>query len=614
MTPLSEPGNDVTNPVSKTLSLDEAFNLALDLFQQSRLEEADSICLQLVGACPEHAEATQMRGVIAYQQGRIEEAEAHFRNAFALKADYYQACHLLSELLREKNHFDEALEYGLKAVALRDDFVEGHLNLARIYRGLGRMEASLSHYGKVAEYWPENAHVFAEWGFVLGEVGRPLEAIQVLRKGVELAPDDADLYSRLILTMELAPGVTIQEHQQARVGWVARFAPSFPQRRFTNDLDPERRLRVGYLSADFRTHSAAIAYGVIILHADRQRFELYCYNNQSGSGDVVTDRFRESGVIWRDVHALDDAALEQLIRQDGIDLLVDLSGHSQGNRMTLLARKPAPIQMSGWGYLTGTGMETVDYLLADPFIIPQEERSLFSETVLDLPVCIHNLPLEPYPEVDPIPPAQRNGYITFGCFNRMDKNHLGVMEMWARVLQAVPDSRIRFCMPVEHPGMAEEPFRQVMARMDIDPSRLMVRGRVPYYDHLDSFNQVDLLLDSFPHVGGVTSLEALRMGVPMISVKGATISARLNESFLSLVGLSDWIAEHESDYVEMACRRSADLGELARLRRELRSRFDQSLMGDHAAYTASVERVYRQVWQRYVASVSSVSSDSAVLL
>jgi predicted O-linked N-acetylglucosamine transferase (SPINDLY family) len=288
------------------------------------------------------------------------------------------------------------------------------------------------------------------------------------------------------------------------------------------------------------------------------------------------------------------------MRGDRIDILVDLVGHMEGNRLLLCARKPAPIQVTAWGEPTGTGLKTMDYLLADPILVPAVERPLLAERVVDLPNFLCYWRPHDLPEPGPLS-ALAKGYVTFGSFNRIAKIQAPVLRCWAAILSRLPDARL--VLKINHPSpqsAREACLDPVFAEEGIDPARVTILGRGDRAEHFTAYQGIDIALDPFPHGGGMTTLDALWMGVPVVTWAGATISSRLAAASLTALGLTDCIAPSIEAYVDLAVAKAADLVVLAALRKTLRPRLAQSVIGDCAAYARAVEAAYRDMWRRWV--------------
>ncbi len=372
---------------------------------------------------------------------------------------------------------------------------------------------------------------------------------------------------------------------------------------FANAPDPNRIIKVGYVSADFREHSAALVFGAMLTKFNAGAFQVFAYSN-SAKADAVTRRFQQNVTQWREIGRLSDAAAAHMIRDDGIDILVDLSGHSAGNRLGVFAIKPAPVQITAWGYITGTGMKAVDAIFADPVIIPEDEKKFYAEQVVYLPnVVCPAFFLTKYPDVNALP-AFAKKTVTFGSFNRLAKISDQTLKTWARVLVAVPNSTMVVkTNGLEHPHLRErvlKPFTDA----GIDHGRITILGRTSWPEHVAAFHQIDMALDAFPHSGGLTTLEGLMMGVPVVTLKWPTLVGRLSASFLTAVGLTDWIAETEDAFVALAVQKARDLEQLNALRQTLRARLGKSVLGDADTYVAAVESEYKKLWGRWCAATA----------
>ncbi len=324
---------------------------------------------------------------------------------------------------------------------------------------------------------------------------------------------------------------------------------------------------------------------------------MFAYSN-STTADAVTAIFKAAVTHWRPVAGLADDAVAALIREDAIDILVDLSGHSVGNRLGVFAKRPAPIQITAWGYLTGAGMQAMDVIFADPLLIPEDEKRLYAERVRYLPNGICAFWATPLPYVAALP-AATNRALKFGSLNRLCKVSDESFSVWARVLREVPGSRFLIKSAEMDNAVIRQRLLGNFAAAGIDQERIIAVGRTPRQDHLMAFNRVDIALDSFPHGGGVTTLEGLMMGVPVVTLKWPTIVGRLSATILTALGMTDWISATPDEYVEIAVRKAANRDELGQLRRGLRARLNASVIGDTTSYVAAVEQEYTALWKQW---------------
>jgi predicted O-linked N-acetylglucosamine transferase (SPINDLY family) len=431
-------------------------------------------------------------------------------------------------------------------------------------------------------------------------------AIELLDRVAAMVPNNANVLCQLIFSHDRRINSTLEDSYRLR----RRFNDlvKVPQTRpHTNNRATDRTLRIGYVSGDFRHHSAITVMGAHILKHDRALFDVYAYSN-AAAGDGLTDQIRASVTHWHDISIWTDDRLEQQIREDQIDILVDLSGHSAGNRLAVFARKPAPIQVTAWGYITGTGLDAMDYLFADADTIRPDEEQWYAEQVYRLPRIVSYWPVDAS-VVGPVspPPCERNGYLTYGVMNRLGKIKRDAIRVWSRILQHVPDA----VLIVKAAGLDDEASRSwlqnVFAEEGADLARLEFRGVTSHADHLKLYHEIDVCLDPWPDGGGVSTLEALWMGAPMVTLPWRQIASRLTTSFLNEVGLPYLIASSPDEYVERAVALNGQRVELAGVRSMLRDVLSASILCDHESYARHVEDAYRSIWRRWCGQQNGVT-------
>jgi len=309
--------------------------------------------------------------------------------------------------------------------------------------------------------------------------------------------------------------------------------------------------------------------------------------------------FREKVTRWRDITLFSDEKVTEIIREDKIDILVDLSGFSAGSRLLTFARKPAPIQVTAWGYATSTGMQSIDYFFADEVVVPPEEKHLYTEEVIYLPNIVNHYCPERKPDVKELP-ALKNWYVTFGSFNRLAKVSDDSFEVWAKILKDVPNSKMLFKINEADYSSAQIRIIDKFKPLGIDFSRLLFEGRTTWNEHMEAFNRFDIALDPWPHTGGLTTIDCLVQGVPVVTLRWPTIVGRLSSSMLTSMDMTDWIAETEEEYIDIAVKKASDIEALAKTRAGLRDKFMKSILGDNEAYCKAVEQEYLKMWKRYV--------------
>ena len=580
-------------------------NLGLVLQGLGRNREATSCLERALALDPGRADirdalfgVLSLSGRLLSSQGQFDEAEACFQRAATLDPDHAETRLDQGHALYMLRRLDEAVAACDAALRIKPDLGEGHGNRGNVLMGLGRLEEALASYDVALRIKPDCAETHYNRGLALSALARLDEALVAYETTLRIRPELTEAHSNLIYTLDHHEGVGVERLQAERRRWndlhAAPLAPPSDHRPL-NPPDPGRRLRIGYVSADFRRHSAFCAFAPVIFNHDRRHFEPVCYAN-SAVEDDHTARLRAVVPEWRSVFRLSDQDLAALIRADGIDVLVDLSGHTSGNRLLVFARKPAPVQVTAWGYATGTGLVTMDALFADPIAAPPAQRPLLVEPVIDLP-CV--LCYQPPPYLPEVRPREQGEGLVFGCFNRFVKIGDAVLRLWRELLRRRPDALLVLKnAALDHPATRERAMAR-LAGAGVDTDRIRLLGGSGHGDHLAAYHHIDVALDPFPHGGGITTAEALWMGVPVLTLRGTTMPGRTSASMLTAAGLAEWIADDGEDYLARACALVPCSPLLADLRMGLRARMSVSPVGDVAAYTSAVEAAYRTLWHRW---------------
>ncbi len=487
----------------------------------------------------------------------------------------------------------------LRAIlAAQDATPELHCNLGVALRAAGELEEAAHHLREAGRLRPTLAAAWYNLGLLEFDRARYAEAEHAYRQAIAAEPAAEAWQHSLLCLLNYAPGHDQRGIFEAHRAWASRFpAPRVSHAGRARPRDA--RLRIGYVSADFRGHSVAFFIGPVLERHDRRRFEIFCYDNWA-TPDDTTARLRGHVEHWRPVRALDDDALERLIREDRIDVLVDLSGHTLGHRLPVFARKPAPVQATWIGYPQTTGLATIDYRISDAYLDPPGETDAYgSERIWRLPECAFCfLPPENAPRPGALP-FTTHGVITFGSINHYFKVTDAVVAVWSRVLAATSGSRLRIV--AEH-GERTSVAAAVRARFvghGIAPERVDVRGRTDlagFFGHLD---EIDIALDPFPYNGGTTTHQCLWGGVPVVTLAGRSAMARSGLQILSAVGLPGLVAASEGDYVEIAAGLAGDPQRLGRLRAGLRGRYRASPLHAAERITRALEGAYDAMWQAF---------------
>jgi predicted O-linked N-acetylglucosamine transferase (SPINDLY family) len=578
-------------------------NGANALAQLERFEEAVARYDRALAVRPGYAEAYSNRANALYHLRRFDEALANCDQALALKPHDADALSNRGNALAQLRRFDDALASYDRALAINPGLSTAWVGRGNVLLNLNRYEEAFTAYQKALEAKPDNLNAMSQLAHFYERQGKTDEAIACYDRALALKPDFADAISNRVFTLDFATDVGLEEQQAARKYWWQQIGAKIAAKHrygHDNDPDPARRIVLGYVSADFRRHSAAAAFRPVLQNHDKSQFEIVCYSC-SLVADEKTEDFRRIADTWVDAAQWSDRMLAERVYADKIDILVDLSGHSAGHRLGAFARKPAPVQVTAWGHATGTGLPVIDYLLCDPVTMPPDVRHLFAEKLYDLPCIITTEP--PPPGLRPAdPPVLAKGYVTFGVFNRMSKVSDDAVAVWAEILERAPRSRLL----LKDGALNEDPLRAALrerfARHGVSPDRIDFLGYTPREQHLAAFGDVDICLDPFPQNGGVSTWEALHMGVPVVAKLGNVPVSRLSGAILCSVGLADWVAGGADEYVSIAVAKASMPDDLKTLRHALAARIAQSASGNGILYTRAVERAYRTMWEDYCRS------------
>jgi predicted O-linked N-acetylglucosamine transferase (SPINDLY family) len=580
-------------------NLRQAFRAAVERHHSGNLEAAAAAYRAILTAEPAHAGALHLIGVIAGQRGDHRGALAWIEESLRHDPLSPEAHHNLGFNFERLGDFAQACDSYRRALALRPDYVEARNNLGNVLGELGQWHEAIEHYERVLARDPANAAAYNNLGNALLNQRRPSEAVAAYRRAVELRPDHVNAHSNLLLALNYDPQVEPEQLFAEHRRWAAAHAPpAFAVNNPRGADDPHRRLRIGYVSGDFWRHAVATFFEPLITHHDRSHFEVFCYANTMRI-DEVTRRLMAAADHWVSIAEIGDSQAAEGIRRDGIDILVDLSGHTARNRLTLFGSRPAPVQVTWLGYPNTTGLDAMDYRLTDRIADPEgASDETYTEQLVRLErpfVCYR-----PPDEAPPVsaPPALTQDHVTFGSFNSLIKITPDVVRLWSRILSALPESRLflkarqladceartELLSQFAHNGIAAD-------RLDLAP---MVIAKV---EHLDMYRRVDIGLDPFPYNGATTTCEALWMGVPVIVLRGKRHAARVGASLLTAVGLDELIAEDEDGYLQCAIGLARDRRRLVNLRFGLRDAMRGSPLCDAADFAVAVEGAYRSMWQ-----------------
>lgn len=510
---------------------------------------------------------------------------------------------LRGTLLMQKRENDRALDQFMIVYKSKPDFFANLNNIGACYYNLHKYKMAISYYQKALEAAPDVDLIFMMLGVCLMRSGQLDESIAHLRGALLKNPDLVETHSGLLMSMMYSESVSPEElaEESRRYGEkVARIFPRIPI--FDNDKTKDRKLKVGYVSQDYRDHPVPYFLDPLLENHDRKNFEVYAYSSTKYFNPVM-DRMKTHVDVWQDIHGMSNEQASDLIRKDKIDILIDVAGHTGENNLKVFARKPAPIQVTWLGYPATTGMKTMDYKISDPYVEPPGMgEHLNTETIWRLPniFCCYQ-PHEKSPEVIAHPPFEDNGYITFGSFNNFIKVRDPVMAVWGKILKQVPNSRLILEVTGgEDPDLVDL-ITQRLEKQSCPLDQVIIEPRKRSNQFI-IYNKIDIALDPFPTTGGTTTMDTLWMGVPLVTLAGRQFSARMGASILTNAGMPELVAENVEEYVAIAVKLATDKDRLKTLRHNLRERFAASPAMNQKSFAHDMEEAYRGMWKRYCES------------
>ncbi|MEI8194991.1 MAG: tetratricopeptide repeat protein [Phycisphaerae bacterium] len=576
-------------------------NLGNALRDHKHLDEAIVAYRRAIALKANYPGAYYNLGNVLGDKGRMDDAIAAFRQAIALKPDYFEAHHFLGKVIQEKGRLDEAIIAFRQAISLESKYAEAYSSLGNALRNKGQLDEAVAAYRHAIALKPNFPEAHSDLGVALSDAGQLDEAILAFRTTIQLNSEVVTADSNLVYTLHFHPDYDAQALYREHRRWNQQHAHPLATviESHSNNRSPDRRLKIGYVSPDFRDQAESFFTIPLFENHDHTGVEIFCYSSVIKS-DRITERLRKCADVWRDVRNESDEALAHIIRQDHVDILIDLTMHMANNRALLFARKPAPVQVCWLAYPGGTGLETMDYRLTDFFMDPvDDDRSCYFEESIRLPDCW--VVYDPLIDLSPRP-SEQTGPITFGSLNNPIKLNTPLLTLWARVLQATPDARlILLVQSTEH----RQRIGRLMESLGIATDRLEFVGRMNRLQYLRSHDRIDIALDPLPYNGITTTCDALYMGTPVLTLPGQTAAGRAGKAMLSTIGLSELVAHNSDEFVRKAAQLAADLPRLIEIRRGLRARLAGSPLMDAPRFARNVEAAYRAMWRRWCEKTGS---------
>ena len=577
--------------------------LGVALQESGELAQAIAHFVLAVQSRPTDARAWNNLAVALIAQGNLPEAEVAARRAVSIAPDVANANVSLGRAILAQRRPAEAIVVLERAVALDSRHAHAWDLLGMAHAQAGALLAAKEAFLRSLQITPGAAAPWVRLAGACTHLGLHGEAIEAYRRAEALAPANAaEIGSALLFALQYDGTHDSTEVYAAHRAWAARHVPPRSRPAFRNSREPERRLRIGYVSPRFHQSSAAFVHAPVIALGDRNAFEVHCYAQQDVE-DAVTDRIRASGARWIDTRNLGDGELAARLRDDGIDIAIDLAGHTPGNRLPMFAHGPAPVTGTWLDYFNTTGMDGIDFLVTDSVHSPPGDGQEFTERLVRLPRC--RLCWEPpayAPAVEPLPLARGAAGPVFGSFNRVAKLSPATLDAWCALLRRVPGSRLVLKNPTPRTVAEDAFFAEWFRDRGVEPARIEWRGASAHEAALAEYAGIDVVLDTFPYNGGITTLEALWMGRPVVTVGGDTLISRQSKGILSAAGLPELCAPDAAGFVDIAAGLVAEPARLAALSATLRARLQASALLDHAGFVRDFVGLLRAEWRRWCAS------------
>ena len=579
---------------------------AYALINGERWSEAAELLELVLPQAPDWKEGPLLLAQANYHRGRLAEAFQGLRTAIGQGATNPGVFLLLGHVLRKAGHFIEAADAYGASLQLNPEQVTALIALGNLARDQRQTRRARELFERALRMRPEDPNILNNLATVLCDVGRTRESIELLEQALRANPTAHETGSNLLLTLHYDSTVSPERLAEAHRSWAAQHATSIPRMSLTVDRTVGRRLRVGFVSADFKNHPVGRLMEALWPRLDRSRIEIVVYDAGTPA-DAVTAGLRALASAWHSLTGLSDEAAATLIQRDRVDVLIDLSGHTGGNRLLVFARKPAPIQITWFAYPNTTGLPAVDYRISDDLADPTgigdsryAERLLrFRGIAWQYRPSIADLDVQPLPHT-------RGRPFTFGCLNNPAKVSDSTLSLWAEILRRYPASRLLLLVREDEESIAT--LHRRWSQVGLRPDQLVCVQSAPPRQFLAYHHEVDLILDPFPYNGAVTTADALWMGVPVLTLAGDSYVSRQGLAVLSQLGLQEWIAESPEAYVHKAVTAATRPEALIGLNRELRGRLQRSALMDQDGFAREFETRLCEVWSGYCAATSPAST------
>lgn len=573
------------------------FNVGNNLRDLGELEDAVDWYSKATALNPQFAQAHYQLANVLYDIGRLQESERSYRQALRLNPEDVRALANLAHVQQDIGQHHLAFESLRKALKVDPDNAALYFNLSDLLHDQGRLREAHQACARALELQPDFVPALCNMGVILGDLGDSAGAVSSYRRALELSPDDMGAQSGLLFLLNYSPSHSseLRFHEALNFGRMVADTPAPAYDNWNCSATPDR-LRVGFVSGDLREHSVGYFLENFLSQLDPSRLDLVAFPTNSQC-DALTQRIRPNFSKWMPLTGLPDQIAAQRIHELGVHVLVDLSGHTTHNRLSMFALRPAPVQATWLGYFATTGVDAMDFLVADPWSLTPDQEPFFTERIWRLP----NTRLCFTPPDMPVPvnalPMESGGAVTFGCFNNLNKINHEVVALWSRILKRIPGSRLLLkARQFQDPQVAKD-FADQFVGHGVELGRVILEGPSDRKAYLETYHRVDIGLDPFPYPGGTTTVESLWMGVPVLTLAGSDFLSRQGVGLMTAAGLPGWIASDADDYVAKAVSHAANTAELGSLRQKLRHQVLASPLFDGQSFACDFEEALYGMWK-----------------
>ena len=624
--------------MKKNQGIKEMFASAIKEHQKNNLKTAEKFYKKILIEDPNHFDSIFLLGTLLLQTKKFDLAKQFLQKAIQIQPNHMEGIYNLGNTLRELGEFQKAINCYQKVIQINPNYIDAHNNLGIVFEELGDYQRAMICYQKILEIQPNYMSTYYNLGNVLNKLGNYQKAINYYEKTIQIQPDYVDAYFNLANTLkelgefqkavncyqkalEYKPDYVDAHHNILfNLLYFDKADPKYmlsKAKEFRYSLKPinddlllkhqfnfkPKKLIIGFVSGDFRQHPIGYFLLDTLKHLKEKNLELIAYSNFQKK-DNLSFRLKSHFSNWHEISNLNNMEVINQVRKDGIHILIDLSGHTDSNRLPIFINRPAPVQITWGGHSGGsTGIPEIDYVIGDPHVIPIKDAEHFTEKIFHLPNIWMCFTAPEFEVIIKELPAIKNGYITFGSFNNLLKINEGVISLWSRILKAIPKSKIFLKTKALNNLYLKKKIISNFEKNNINSNSVILEGNSPYKESLASYNKVDIALDSFPFSGCITTFEAIWMGVPVLTKKGNAFVSRQTESINYNIGMSDWIAKDNDEYVSKATQFALNLEKLTEIRVNLRKKALDSPAFNTSLFAEHFNNALWKMWNNFISKI-----------